>query len=88
MGLEARFDFVRFVTVVESNDGLGTRKFMCTPNVSKINVDNGNEKRFGAFLFQLRFARRGGRGRPSPSFYGVEKKQKQIDCWFLVPIVF
>ena len=30
---------------------------MGTPNVSNINVDNGDGKRFGAFLFQLRFAR-------------------------------
>jgi hypothetical protein len=27
---------------------------MCTPNVSKIDVDNGNGKRFGPFSFQLR----------------------------------
>jgi hypothetical protein len=31
---------------------------MFTPNVSKKDDDNGNGKRMGAFLFQLRFARR------------------------------
>ncbi len=51
VGREAQFDFVRFVTLVESDDGLGTRKLMCTPNVSKIDDDNGNGKRFGAFFY-------------------------------------
>jgi hypothetical protein len=27
---------------------------MCTPNVSKNDDDNGNGKRLGSFLFQLR----------------------------------
>jgi hypothetical protein len=31
---------------------------MCIPNVSKNDDDNGNGKRLGAFLFQLRFAKR------------------------------
>jgi hypothetical protein len=35
-----------------------TRKLMCIPNVSKNDDDNGNGKRLGAFLFQLRFAQR------------------------------
>ena len=55
VGREAQFDFVRFVTVVESNDGLGTWKLMCTPNASKIDVDNGNGKRFGAFFISTAF---------------------------------
>jgi hypothetical protein len=31
---------------------------MCIPNVSKNNDDNGNGKRLGTFLVQLRFAQR------------------------------
>jgi hypothetical protein len=42
--VETRFDFVRSVTVVESNDGVGTRKLMCTPNVSKKDDDNEIKK--------------------------------------------
>jgi hypothetical protein len=55
VGRKTQFDFVRFVTVAESNDGLGTSKLMRTPNVSKMYVDNGNGKRFGAFFISTAF---------------------------------
>ena len=70
VGRKAQFDFVSFVTVIESNVGLGTRKLMCTPNASKIDVDNGTKKKFGAFFISTPFC---ATMRSGEAFYSLNK---------------
>ncbi len=55
---------------VKSNYGLRTRKLMCTPNASKIDVDNGNKKKFGAFFISTPFC---ATMRSGEAFYSLNK---------------
>jgi hypothetical protein len=61
---EARFGFVRFITVVSRMylRGMNPETYVYTKKCIKNNNDNGNGKKLCAFLFQLRFAHRQGEG--------------------------